>query len=258
MKNLTIIFLGIVLSIAPASFAMNQNGKRPVKDTKKTAALLVALTSQVTHEIAQPTDDDDDASEEEIDANVKRGRFDCAHPDCNNNNGNGFSTQINLNKHIQSIHDNIRFHCTHENCDNKNGQGFSCQSALKTHIASAHNGIRLHCPHQNCDDNNGQGFSCQSPLNMHIASVHNNIRFHCPHQNCDNKNGQGFLRHSYLQHHINTMHSTNNNNNNATQGHQEPIINMGDIRIALADEPAQQPKPHPLSLAFMLNKKMDE
>ena len=70
MKNLSLIFLCIALSIAPASFAMNANGKRPAQDENylhlPSLAIIQAINRTTHPNNANIQNDDDDYDDDDV------------------------------------------------------------------------------------------------------------------------------------------------------------------------------------------------
>ena len=76
-----------------------------------------------------------------------------------------FSQKSGLNRHIKSVHENVRY-----NCD-KCGKSFSQKDNLNIHIKSVHEKIRYNC--DKCE----KRFCSNQYLSQHIQSAH--VRYNC-------------------------------------------------------------------------------
>jgi KRAB domain-containing zinc finger protein len=85
-------------------------------------------------------------------------QFVCSVDSC----GKLFTTKINLNQHVRSLHEGVRHSCIFADC----AQTFAGANGLKQHISSIHELTRYRC--NLCDKSYGQ----RGDLNVHIKKNH--------------------------------------------------------------------------------------
>ena len=141
---------------------------------------------------------------------VCKGKFHCGQCD------NEFTSLSNLNKHVQTIHNDVKFKC--DLCDKEFKQKNDC----KNHRQIVHEGVRFACAL--CDKqftlqrrltehikfkHNGGKYTCKicglkytsmSNLNKHFKAKHNDVKYSCSECN------KCFSFQTNLQRHIQSVH----------------------------------------------------